>query len=168
MAPLATTSTFLKRNGFRASPADYRRPFWAKNGRPSDCREIGPSRGAGSTRITSATSASPCSGRRAPGVAARGARRGRALAAPMGARVPRGEREVSSPGARAGLAKAPTLRTPPLPTNSPSAATRASHLSSSPAPEYLREVPGRAWSSRIASSGAIASRPSGATVATEI
>ena len=39
--PLATTPNFLKRNGFPASPADYRRPLGAEMGRPSDCRKSG-------------------------------------------------------------------------------------------------------------------------------
>ena len=42
--PLATTPTFLKRMGFPASPADYRRPRGAEIDRPSDFRKPGRSR----------------------------------------------------------------------------------------------------------------------------
>ena len=43
--PLATTSNFLKRNGFPASPADYLGARGAEIGRPSDYRKSGRSRG---------------------------------------------------------------------------------------------------------------------------
>ena len=44
--PLATTPNFLKRNGFPASPADYRAPPGRFFDRPSDFSILGPSRAA--------------------------------------------------------------------------------------------------------------------------
>ncbi len=105
--PLATTPNFLKRNGFPASPADYRRARGRKIDRPSDYRKSGRS-GEFTTRCgrrpgeletwnSGIRAARRGVGRRRPAVA-RSARVGRARAAAMASpmarrrvsRVPRG------------------------------------------------------------------------------
>ena len=113
--PLATTPNFLKRNGFPASPADYRRPRGRKS---ADHRTIGnrvgragPRRGAGGDLAnwkpgTGIRAARRGAGRRGPAVA-RSARVGRtraaAMASPMARRrASRGRRDATSEEAHAG------------------------------------------------------------------
>ena len=116
--PLATTPNFLKRNGFPASPADYRRPRGRKIGRPSDYRKSGRSRGSAGARrgaggnladwkpgTLGVRAARRGAGRRGPAVA-RSARVGRTRAAAMAS--PMARRRASLAGAGMRLQRKPT------------------------------------------------------------
>ena len=113
--PLATTPTFLKRMGFPASPADYRRPRGAEIDRPSDFRKPGRSRaittrcgrrpGELETWNSGFRAARREAGRRRPAVA-RSGRVGRTRAAAMAS--PMARRRASLAGAGMRLQRKPT------------------------------------------------------------
>ena len=115
--PLATTSNFLKRNGFPASPADYRGTAGPRIDRPPDYRKSGRSprvRGAmraATSRAGNLESWDPRGAARGGSTQARrcpewprGAQSRRGHAGPHGpaARLPRGRRDSTSEEARAG------------------------------------------------------------------